>query len=311
MAKQRYINTRFWRDSYIENLDPTEKLLFLYLLSNPDTNISGIYEIPIKIVAVDTGIDVSMVKKLFDRFEKDDKIKYKDGWVAFKNFTLHQTISPKIKAGIINEISKAPEDMVKWVNLEVSIPYPYPMQEVSDLNTNTNINTNTNSEDIELEKEIETEKKKEPKKAPAKAGNVFQLVNTVIKKDGVNELVKDSLLWYFTKNDICQYGVGTTIARKLSRAVEQYDGQSTYRPLNAFVSLYAAYWFDKIGGLPDKPWDIQGWIGQYNDIHRKYFGNFQEYHLYNIFTGDTKKVDPLSYDEWCKQSLKFSFEDKE
>ena len=35
MAKQRYINTKFWRDSYIEDLDPIEKLLFLYLLSNP------------------------------------------------------------------------------------------------------------------------------------------------------------------------------------------------------------------------------------------------------------------------------------
>ena len=100
MAKQRYINTKFWRDSYIEDLDPIEKLLFLYLLSNPDTNISGIYEIPLKIIAVDTGIEKSMVKKLLDRFEQDEKIMYRDGWVAFKNFTLHQTINPKINTCI-------------------------------------------------------------------------------------------------------------------------------------------------------------------------------------------------------------------
>jgi hypothetical protein len=67
MAKQRYINTKFWRDSYIEDLDPTEKLLFLYLLTNPDTNICGVYELPLKIIAADTGIDKEMVKKLLNR----------------------------------------------------------------------------------------------------------------------------------------------------------------------------------------------------------------------------------------------------
>ena len=31
MAKKRYISTTFWRDEYVSNLDPIEKLLFLYL----------------------------------------------------------------------------------------------------------------------------------------------------------------------------------------------------------------------------------------------------------------------------------------
>ena len=307
MAKQRYINTRFWRDSYIENLDPTEKLLFLYLLSNPDTNISGIYEIPIKIIAVDTGIDVSMVKKLFDRFEKDDKIKYKDGWVAFKNFTLHQAISPKIKAGIINEISKAPEEMVKWVNLEVSIPYPYPIQEVSDLNTNTNINTNTNSEELEKEK-------KKPKKAPAKAGNFYwNFIGGLYKKNKSLDIIyKSALMYNCEAYGIDRYDIATNEYNKIVKILSNYKSDSSYRPINCLLATYVMYWYKQNhGGIPFKYWEQIGWIGEYNNIHRKYFGNFQEYYLYNIFTGDTKKVDPLSYDEWCKQSLKFSFEDKE
>ena len=144
MAKQRYINTRFWRDSYIEDLDPVEKLLFIYLLTNPDTNISGIYEIPLKIIAVDTGIDKDMLKKLLKRFEDDKKIKYKNGWIAIKNFTNHQTISPKIKIGIEKELKNAPIDMVSWINLNQEIKYIYPIEEVSDLNSNTNTNINTN-----------------------------------------------------------------------------------------------------------------------------------------------------------------------
>ena len=68
MAKNRYIDTKFWTDTYITNLDPIEKLLFLYALTNPHTNIAGIYEISIKQIAFDTGIDKEMVEKIFQRF---------------------------------------------------------------------------------------------------------------------------------------------------------------------------------------------------------------------------------------------------
>ena len=79
MAKQRYINTKMWRDNYFENLDPIEKLLFIYFLTNPDTNISGIYEIQLKIIASDTGIDKEMLLKILKRFHKDQKVYYKNG----------------------------------------------------------------------------------------------------------------------------------------------------------------------------------------------------------------------------------------
>ena len=45
--KQRYVNTRFWNDTYVSSLDPIEKLLFIYLLTNEHTNISGVYEPPL------------------------------------------------------------------------------------------------------------------------------------------------------------------------------------------------------------------------------------------------------------------------
>ena len=145
MAKQRYVNTKIWRDAYVENLDPSEKLLFLYLLTNPDTNISGIYEIPLKIISVDIGFDKEMTKSILDRFEKDGKAKYSKGWVAIKNFMAHQTISPKIKIGIETELKNAPIDMVRWVNVDKNIDYTYPIKEVSHLNSNLNTNTNLNS----------------------------------------------------------------------------------------------------------------------------------------------------------------------
>ena len=146
MAKQRYINTRFWQDNYISNLDPSEKLLFLYCLTSPSTNISGAYEIPLKIIAADTGYDKDMILKIFARFEKDDKIIYKDGWLFIVNFIKHQSSkSSKVQIGITENLKDAPQ----WIKNRVSIPYTDPI-----IYSNSNSNSNSNQDQ-------DTEKKKE------------------------------------------------------------------------------------------------------------------------------------------------------
>ena len=86
MSKNRYVNTIFWEDDYTANLDPSEKLLFLYLLTNSCTNIAGVYQITPKRIACDTGLDRDMVLKIIDRFQDDNKVLYSNGWMIIKNF---------------------------------------------------------------------------------------------------------------------------------------------------------------------------------------------------------------------------------
>ncbi len=141
MAKQRIVNTRFWDDDYTSNLDPIEKLLFLYFLTNTSTNICGVYEIPLKKVANETGLDKEMVIKIIKRFSKEKKILYQDGWVVIKNFIKHQnTKNPKILKGIQIELENAPEHIR-------NIAYIYPMDSLSHSNSNLNTNLNTNSKE--------------------------------------------------------------------------------------------------------------------------------------------------------------------
>ena len=138
MAKERMVNTRFWADTYISNLDPTEKLLFLYLITNQYTDICGVYELPLKYMAVDTGIDRDMVLKVLTRFEKDGKIKYYDGWIRVVNFAKYQRDNPKVKKGIelgLNRFQKAIYD-----NLSIA----YDRLSHSNLNSNLNSNSNRN-----------------------------------------------------------------------------------------------------------------------------------------------------------------------
>lgn len=136
MAKNRMINTRFWIDDYISNLDPIEKLLFLYCLTNPYTDISGVYEIPIKHIALETGLDKEMVLKILDRFSADDKIFYSKGWVAVKNFGKHQLDNPKVKKGIEIGLKSAPKELVDRLCIDYD--------RLSHSNSNSNLNSNTN-----------------------------------------------------------------------------------------------------------------------------------------------------------------------
>lgn len=115
MSRSRMINTRFWDDDYTSNLDPIEKLLFLYFLSNTSTNICGVYEIPIKKVAMETGIDKEMVLKVVERFSNDGKVFYFKGWLCMKNFVKNQNQgSPQVKKGIEREITAVPKDILDY-----------------------------------------------------------------------------------------------------------------------------------------------------------------------------------------------------
>ena len=111
MNKLRSVNTHFWDDGYIVDRDPIEKLLFLYLLTNPLTSIAGVYELSVRKVAFDTGIDKEMVEKILGRFESDGKILYRDGWVVLLNFFDNQKMNPNMVKGAVAFLNAAPE----WV----------------------------------------------------------------------------------------------------------------------------------------------------------------------------------------------------
>ena len=138
MSKQRYIDTKFWDDSYVLTLDPSEKLVFLYLLTNPLTAICGIYEIALKRVAFDTGFDQDTVMRILSRFERDGRCIYRNGWIALRNWIKHQSDSPKIQRGIELQLAEVPAEFVEYI-------HGYPIDTLSDPNPNPNINSNTNS----------------------------------------------------------------------------------------------------------------------------------------------------------------------
>jgi hypothetical protein len=115
MSKNRMINTRFWSDSFIvDHCNMADRLLFLYLLTNERTNIIGVYEMPARVAAFETGIDKDDVIKMLTRLSP--KVEYKDGWVYIRRFVDHQASNPSIDRGMANEVAALPAAVREWVS---------------------------------------------------------------------------------------------------------------------------------------------------------------------------------------------------
>lgn len=113
MAKQRQVSSAFWEDPYIiarGGIEPDFRLLFLWALTNPKSELCGAYEIAIDRIMLETGLPEHRIIEGFQKFERDGKMLYREDWVIIRNFTKHQqNKSPKIQAGILNSLERAPE----------------------------------------------------------------------------------------------------------------------------------------------------------------------------------------------------------
>lgn len=75
MATYRVLQMSFWTDSKIaDEFSPEDKYFYLYLLTNPKTNLAGCYEISIRQISIDTGYTREIVERLIDRLEKQHNV---------------------------------------------------------------------------------------------------------------------------------------------------------------------------------------------------------------------------------------------
>ncbi len=59
----------FWTDArVVDEFTPEDKYFYLYVLTNPHTNLAGCYEISIKQMVNETGYNRDTVERLLDRF---------------------------------------------------------------------------------------------------------------------------------------------------------------------------------------------------------------------------------------------------
>ena len=70
MAIYRNVQMSFWTDTKIdEDFTPEDKYFYLYLFTNPHTNLCGCYELGLKQASRETGYNDDTIARLIERFE--------------------------------------------------------------------------------------------------------------------------------------------------------------------------------------------------------------------------------------------------
>lgn len=162
MADYRTIKPTIWSDPYFEELNSYEKLLYIYLFSNPHINNAGVMKVSHRKIIFETFAEDVQFESAIKKFENDKKVMLFGEYIYVCNFIKHQTnTSSKMLINIHKQLELIPRDIVSVINHQypelkipqryltdtVSIPHKYP--------------TDGLEKELELELELEREVERE------------------------------------------------------------------------------------------------------------------------------------------------------
>jgi hypothetical protein len=170
MSVQRYISSSFWSDDWVDSLSAREKLLYMYLLTNENTTVAGVYKITVKRIKDDTGISREEVVAALDKFTKDKKAFYIDEYIIIPKWPKHQKLGERGKLRLaVNALLKSlPRKIKKFLmqpghydydllflgNDNDDQPIPYPENE--EKGDRVCQKTDTLSSDFDLDLDIDS-----------------------------------------------------------------------------------------------------------------------------------------------------------
>ncbi len=175
MSTHRYLNVSFWQDAFVLDLTPEEKYFYIYLMTNSKTSQIGIYELPSRVIELETGYNRETVEKLLTRFIEYGKIEYNQptkeiyirNWAKF-NWNNSEKVITRVKADLENV--KHQPFAIKYVDYVNSleknnkvIQYPYSIDSL----------WNKEKEKKEKEKEIK-EKENERETTRPSSFDIFE-----------------------------------------------------------------------------------------------------------------------------------------
>ena len=153
MAIYRNIQISFWTDPNVtDEFTPEDKYFYLYLITNPHTNLCGCYEVSKKQVSWETGYSSDTIDRLIHRFEAVHHVIQFNAetkeLLLLNWYKYNWTTSEKFRKPLQKEIESIKCERFKeyltkaFEGDTVSIPYQYGMDTtVTDTVTVTDTNT--------------------------------------------------------------------------------------------------------------------------------------------------------------------------
>jgi len=164
--KTRIIQTRFYEDTKVSGLSYEAQNLFMYFLTCPYINISGIFELSDRKIIFEHKCTEKQLEKAKDELERNKLVIFKDGWI----FVVNAEKNNKYRNSPLNEQAYQRE-------LE---RIPVNVKEYFDSSMDSSIYTNHNSKHITNNIEIINKK-------GVVRGNSMEIL---LEKDTVLELSK-------------------------------------------------------------------------------------------------------------------------
>jgi len=117
MDTKRSINTKIWSDTWFEELTTTDKMIWLYLLTNQSTNMLGIYQLGIRRMAFETGVSILTLRKAFKGFGRVRKgYHILEEYVFLPNWMKNQSFNPNMLKSAQNIYDSLPTDLLLEIN---------------------------------------------------------------------------------------------------------------------------------------------------------------------------------------------------
>lgn len=152
-----------WQDNWYSELDPSDKLLWMYLLTNPKTTQSGVYEYSERFAAFDTGLSRKEVAQALERFREAGRILYNQeaGEIMIVNWLKYNSArSPKVAMVIDRELGSMKTRDFAIKVIETCQQYEYPIRvTASDLDT---VSDDEGTVSIPYAKSMDTDVQPEP-----------------------------------------------------------------------------------------------------------------------------------------------------
>ena len=217
MADFRSVKCAMWReDDWFQSLAADERLLFIYLFTNPSASVAGIYKLPLRTIAFESGIPEKRAAEIMTSFAHDGKAFYESGVVWVRRMREHQLpgiINSKLQTRLAKDVELIPDCALKTRYLQayqaqttVSIPYTYPTDTVSIPSaTDTDTDTDTDTEEERLPAPAPAPKAVDPKfEERTQMTSQYQAVlgapSTAIYPEMIRYMtllqVRDSVAWW-------------------------------------------------------------------------------------------------------------------
>ena len=262
MAIYRNISLGFWTDSKVDDdFTPEDKYFYLYLLTNPHTNICGCYEVSMKQMCRESGYNEDTVCRLLDRMEhQHGVVRYcpQTKEVLVVNWAKYNwTRSEKMLSGVLDaaqfikyrdfRLFIAEKLIAFGINADtLSIGYSYPMETSVTVTV-----SDTVSDTVSGEEQEEESIKKENARARTREG---KKANREDEKEAVNqftgelrEAVSEWLIYKQEKRQSYQeQGLKALITRIKTYAEKHGSSEVAAVIRDSMSSNYTGIVFDRL-----------------------------------------------------------------